>query len=146
MNSNLPPGVVLALLVVFAIIAVSYFVARKQQSGSRPRNRPPNAGAYLSRGRLRELTAQGIKVEAQRLHKAGAQWPEVLTALNPQCDNQTTILLQALRGPHMFNPGVALSVILHGCDVAIRKSSTASALVALQEANESMEKVTRFGD
>ena len=146
MSSNLSPGVILALIVVVVIIAGSYFVVRKQRSGTQPRNRPPNGGVNLPRGRVRELSAQAIKVEAQRLLKAGAQWPEVLAALNPHGENRAASLLQALRGPHMFNPGTALSVIIHGCDIALRKSSKASALSALQEAKVSMERITRFGD
>ena len=146
MNSYLSPAVVVALIVVVVVIAGSYFVVRKQQSGTRPRNRSANKGASSSRDRMRELTAQTTKVEAQRLLRAGAQWPEILTALNPHGKNQAASLLQALRGPHMFNPGTALSVIIHGCDIALRKSSKASALIALQEAKRSMEKITRFGD
>ena len=145
MNSNLSPGVILALLIVVVVIAGSYFVVRKQRTGTQQRNRP-SGGAGQQRGRARELSAHDTKVEAQRLFKAGAQWPEVLTTLNPRGESQAASLLQALRGPHMFNPGTALSVIIHGCDIALRKSSKAGALAALQEAKGSMEKVTRFGD
>ncbi len=46
----------------------------------------------------------------------------------------------------MFKPDTALTVIIHGCEVALRKTAKASALLGLQEAKRSMEKVTRFGD
>jgi hypothetical protein len=143
MNSNLSPGVLLAILVVFVVIAGSYFVVRKQQTGNQERTL---RGANQPRNRGREPSAHDTKVQAQRLVKAGAQWPEILTALNPRGENEIASLLQALRGPHMFQPETALSVIIHGCDIALRKSSKAGALSALQEAKGSMEKVTRFGD
>ena len=143
MNSNLSPGVLLALLVVFVVIAGSYFVVRKQQTGNQERN---PRGENQLRNRGREPSAHDTKVQAQRLIKADAQWPEILNALNPRGENEVANLLQALREPHMFQPGTALSVIIHGCDIALRKNNKAGTLSALQEAKGSMEKVTRFGD
>ena len=146
MNSNVSPGVLLALGVVVLVIAGSYFIARKQSNGPQRRSRSPGGVARQQRGRTGELSAHDTKLEAQRLLKLRAQWPEVLTILNPTGESQIASLLQALRGPHMFVPGTALSVIIDGCDIALRKSASASALSALQEAKGSMEKVTRFGD
>ena len=139
MNSSISPGVLLALLVVAIVIVGLYFFVRSKPSSSRQ-------GAALSRARTTVATARDVKELAQQLQKSSAQWPAILATLNPTSDGQIMGQLQALRGPHMFKPDTGLTVIIHGCDIALRKTAKASALSGLQEAQRSMEKVTRFGD
>ncbi|MCX7110906.1 MAG: hypothetical protein NTX45_12410 [Proteobacteria bacterium] len=141
MNTGLSLSVLLALFVVAAIIVVLYVVARRTQ---RAKTRTLTGVTRSNRAAIHSAT--GAKTEVERLLKIGAQWPEIVESLNQNNDSRIAVLLHAIRGPHMFNPRTALSVISHGCDVALGLNPKASALSALQAAKDSMEKVTRFGD
>jgi hypothetical protein len=69
-------------------------------------------------------------------------WPEVLSALNPSGDAAVAALLERIRAPHVFNPGLALKVIEAGCrDVGM----AASGLDALRAAAASTERVVGCG-
>ena len=59
---------------------------------------------------------------------------------------RATALVAIALGAWLFAPATALNVIHHGCELALRSSSHASALSALRAAGGSMEKVTRYGD
>ena len=87
-----------------------------------------------------------MKARTTRLLAIDAGWPQIIADLNPSGDADIQAELERLRGPHMFAPATALNVIRHGCELALRSSSHASALSALRAAGDSMEKVTRYGD
>jgi len=87
-----------------------------------------------------------MKARTTRLLTIDAGWPQIIADLNPSGDADVQAELERLRGPHMFAPATALNVIHHGCELALRSRSHASALSALRAARDSMEKVTRYGD
>ena len=61
------------------------------------------------------LSAADVLEEVGNLRRRSAAWPEVLALLNPDGDEETQHLLEALRGPHLFAPHVALNVLEDGC-------------------------------
>lgn len=93
----------------------------------------------------RRPSADWLRGEAGRLASAGAQWEEILSALNPASDVQVHALLMELRGPHMFVPLTGLRVIQVGCESALKLDASASSLAALREAVKSSDAVTTFG-
>jgi len=148
MNHGITTGVIVALAVVVMLIGGSYWLARRQQGqGPQPRARTPRRGAGSHRtSSTVPLSAAEAKAETTRLLAASAGWPQIVAALNPSNDAELHAELQRIRGPHMFAPATAIKVIHHGCELALRTSSRASALSGLRAARESMEKVTRYGD
>ena len=148
MNHGISPGVIVALLIVALLIGGSYWIGRRQQ-GPRTQRRPPTP----RRGAASQISifvvvpsAHEMKARTARLLATNASWPQIVADLNPSNDADIQAELQRIRGPHMFAPATALNVIRHGCELALRSSSHASALSALRAAGDSMEKVTRYGD
>ena len=142
----------LALLVL--VIYGSYFWARRRTgrpSTTRPR-RASSSGKRLARSvqaesaSVAQFTAAQLRVSVAHLSKANAQWPEIMASLNPQNNAALRGELERIRGPHMFVPHLALQVIHHGCEEAVRANQNASAIAAITAARMSMEKVTRYGD
>jgi hypothetical protein len=82
----------------------------------------------------------------RKLRRSNAQWPAILEQLNPTRAEPLATLLLDLRGPHMFDPGTALTVIEEGLQSAVRENASASTFEGLVAAKRSMEKVTRYGD
>ena len=78
----------------------------------------------------------------RNLRATNAQWPAIMAALNPSRDSKLAGLLQELRGPHMFVPHTALSIIEDAC----RANPHASIREILSNARGDMAKVTRYGD
>ena len=80
------------------------------------------------------------------LQRSNAQWPAILSALNSEGDPKIGSLLADLRGPHMFAPHTALSLLMSTCEAKLRSQPTASKQDVLVAAKASMEKVSRYGD
>jgi len=77
------------------------------------------------------------------LRTENAQWPTILTALNPRGDRAIAKLLVELRGPHLFAPQVALNVIMAGAQRALAANPGATALDALRESLRSTDTVVK---
>ena len=90
-------------------------------------------------------TAANLLEATQRLQAANAQWPAILSALNPQSDGALGKSLLELRGPHMFAPNVALNAIADGAERALKANTRASALDALRESLRRTNTVVRGG-
>ena len=84
--------------------------------------------------------------EVKRLKASKAQWPEILTALNPTANRRIDAILQRLRGPHLFTPHIALNVVKTGCIEARNKNSDAGYKMAMEEALKSWEKIGSAGN
>lgn len=119
------PTIILLLLcaLLFVVSFGIYFHLRR----SPPRHAPQN---------LLEII--------QRLKATKAQWPAIMTALNPRNDKKIQELLIELRGPHMFAPHTALNLMENACR-SLGQGANDSRVV-LRAACESMKKVTRFGE
>ena len=89
------------------------------------------------------LTAAQLLQEAKRLDSRNAGWPEILTALNPSNNKTVADLLFAIRGPHMFAPGVAMQVIQVGCEDVLSSNPAATSVDALTSARCSLDKIIR---
>jgi hypothetical protein len=146
MSSSLTPGVLIALLVVAALLVGSYLLARRQSEErqvsplKRQRQAPSN-----KRG-ANQPNAQTVLQVIKELQASGANWNSISLRLNPTNDAELAAELHAIRGPHMFVPATALSVLEQGCREALKNSPSASVRAALVAARRSMEKVTRYGD
>jgi len=139
---------VLFFLAVAAVIVFSVYSYRRDRRRSSQALSTPGASSRtppVSAGR-RDLSASEARDLVLALQKSGAQWPEIVPALNPRQDTQVERILIAIRGPHLFDPYTGLTVIRHGCDLALGRDPKASMLSALIEAKESMDKVIRAGD
>lgn len=148
MNHGITPGVIVALLLVAVLIVGSYWIIRRQQGPRAQRQSPPPRRAATSQRSIFVVVPSALEMKAQttRLPAIDAGWPQIIADLNPSDDADIRAELQHIRGPHMFAPATALNVIHHGCELALRSRSHASALSALRAARDSMEKVTRYGD
>ncbi len=97
---------------------------------------------------LRRSTArhapQNLLEIIQRLKATKAQWPAIMTALNPRNDKKIQELIIELRGPHMFAPHTALNLMENACRSLGQGANDSRAV--LRTACESMKKVTRFGE
>lgn len=87
------------------------------------------------------LTAVALMAEAKRLGAKQAGWPEIFDSLNPSQDKRVADLLIAVRGPHMFAPGVAMRVVQAGCEYALRSNERADSVAALQAAQSGVDRV-----
>lgn len=148
MLQALAPGIVVALLVMVAILIGSYWLVKRHEGAPRrSRERKPDPRPAIDRtGGRANRRASDVLADAKRLHASRAGWSDILATLNPSDDRAMAGELQAIRGPHMFAPELALQVIEHGCAEALRKDPNASAHAGLLAAREGMEKVTRYGD
>ena len=143
-----------ALIATLFLVAVATLVVFSVISYRRERRRlkqPPGASTGSARAASappgsRVLSASQARTLATSLQSSGAQWPEIVLVLNPRQDAQAERILVAIRGPHLFDPNTGLTVIRHGCDLALARDPNASLLSALVEAKESMDKVIRAGD
>lgn len=80
------------------------------------------------------------------LKRLNAQWTVIIARLNPGNDSEVYALLLRLRGPHMFNPGLALNVLESECEGFLKLRPLGTMREALVLAVRSMERVTRYGD
>lgn len=80
------------------------------------------------------------------LKRVNAQWAAIFARLNPGSDSEVHALLLSLRGPHMFNPGLALNVLESECEGFVKVRPFGTMREALVLAVRSMERVTRYGD
>jgi hypothetical protein len=102
----------------------------------------------LGRGGASSGGAVGEELAAliRQLRAANAQWPTIMSQLNPKSDATVSSMLNDLRGPHMFVPHTALNIIEDACMSALRANSRANIRDVLTNALGSMNKVTRYGD
>ncbi len=132
------------LYILFAIAAgvFAYTLWRSNHNAQGGRSaRPGNAPPQGSGGAATRLlqTVQGLQ-------RSNAQWPAILAALNPEGDMKVGAMLAELRGPHMFAPHTALSLLASTCESKLRSQPSATKYDVLVAAKNSMEKVTRYGD
>jgi hypothetical protein len=80
------------------------------------------------------------------LKAANAQWPLIMSRLNPKNDKKISKLLLELRGPHMFVPHIALNILEDASRSTLRANPHASLRDILDNACRSMKKVTQYGD
>ena len=145
----MPRNLIFALVFLAVFIAIAYVWARRRVDGKSSRRqtqRIRKASSHAGATSYAGLTAEQGKAAVAHLLKANAQWPQIITALNPQNDPGLAAELSRIRGPHMFVPHLALQVIHHGCEESIRANRNALFIAAATAARVSMEKVTRYGD
>jgi hypothetical protein len=133
-------SVELFLWVVLAIAVLAFVVThrRSQRGSAAPRASRRTAGGFSRR----PLSSSAMLERVTHLRATAALWPEVLSTLNPSGDAAVAALLERIRVPHVFNPGLALNVIEAGCrDVGM----AASGLDALRAAAASTERVVGYG-
>ena len=142
---NITPGVVFALLIVVLLVLGSYWFMR---SGNRPsplRGMPRTHGVQPATQAHAE-GAQQLQISLNQLHQTNAGWDDILQTVNPSGTANVAANLQAIRGPHMFAPALAIRVLQEGCRLALARNPKATVPEAVQFARESMEKITRYGD
>lgn len=131
-------SLVLAVLAVL-VAAISFYRGR---GPSQPTRRPPGTRPAAPRT-ASPSHAAALLVLLRQLDAENAQWTRILAAINPSGDRAVAVLLQELRGPHMFAPHTALGVMIEGASSVGPKASVREALAA---ARDSMNKVVRFGN
>jgi len=125
--------VAVAVAVVMVITWLALLWKRRQPLGS------------ASRQRSLRSAREGLEL-LHTLQTQGARWPAIMAALNPGADDEIARLLLDLRGPHLFQPATALSVMADGFESALQANARASMADALRFARSSMHKVPRHGD
>ena len=133
-------SVIIYAAFVLGIVAFAYTLWR--QSRQLKQGTTASRTTSSSRGGSQKLTAGAMLKLIPELRDTGAQWPQILKVLNPTGDQKTADLVQAIRGPHMFDPRTALGVIEDGCTAT---ASSAPGIEALTAAVDSMNKVIGFG-
>jgi len=73
------------------------------------------------------------------LQRVNANWESIFASLNPDRNQQVQGLINDVRGPHMFVPHLALSVLEEGCRGAVASNPGADRMAALRAAVKSME-------
>jgi hypothetical protein len=130
----------------------------KRLFGGKPREAPNVAPEGRTRGsmsaadlfpglgqatrRAAGMSAAEVLRKVAELQKAGAGWPEIWTALNPDGEAEAQRLLVELRGPHLFAPHVGLNVLEDGCRRALAADPHADRLAALRAALKSGRPIT----
>jgi hypothetical protein len=95
---------------------------------------------------LKVRSAKDLTVAIERLRAANAQWPEILSTINPKGKRSIERSLALIRQPHQFVPHLALNVIEDGCRRALARSPRATLKDALEEALRSSNIVIKAGD
>ena len=103
-------------------------------------------GVNTRRVRVDSRSARDLLARVRSLRGTEANWPQILSTVNPRNDRVAADLLTKLRGPHQFAPHVALNVLVEGCERVIIANQRASDIDALREALRRSEVVTKFGD
>ena len=142
---NFTPGVFFALLIVVLLILGSYWFMRSGDRRS-PLRGIPQSQSRQAASQLEAHGAEQLQASLSRLLHDNAGWNEILQAVNPTGAAKVAADLQAIRGPHMFAPALAIQVLQEGCKLALARNPRASSAEAVRLARESMEKVTRYGD
>jgi hypothetical protein len=124
-----------------ALVVFAYTLWRQSAKENKPTSTSRRPQNKFSSGSA-EVTAGAIIHLIPKLRDKNAQWPEIMEALNPNGEKRITELLQAIRGPHMFDPRTALNVIEDGCRTTAK---SAPASTAFATAVDSMNKVVGFG-
>jgi hypothetical protein len=73
------------------------------------------------------------------LQRTNANWEAIFASLNPDRNPQVQHLINDLRGPHMFVPHLALSVLEEGCRRALAADPAADRIAALRAALRSSD-------
>lgn len=146
-------GVIIGILiaVVFLILLIVVLVCTKQ--GSQVAEQA-NRRAELSRadyGLTTPLAAPVLSAAellqiVQQLQSAGAQWPEILAAINPKSSPPAQQALAALRRPHLFMPHVGLNVIEDGCRRVLARDAHTECQEALDEALRTAGIIVNYGN
>jgi glycine/D-amino acid oxidase-like deaminating enzyme len=158
----------IAALFVIAIVALVVYLVRRRKSGGNPdarsragsgskdfqrllqkgappppATRVPGHPATPAHGSRNVLTAAQLRDAVKLLGSRGAAWPEILGTLNPSGNKTIADHLIAIRGPHMFAPGVAMQAIQAGCEDVLRSSPAATCVDALVSTRRSLDKIVR---
>lgn len=105
----------------------------KPKEGSSAEIRPPSSRASSS------SSASEMLRRVLELQRTNANWETIFASLNPDRNQQVQHLINDLRGPHMFVPHLALSVLEEGCRNAIAANPAADRLAALRAALRSSD-------
>ena len=132
------------LYILFAAAAVVFAYTLWRSNHSARSGGSTRTGSARPRGA--DAAVERLLETVKALQRSNAQWPEILSTLNSEGDTKIGALLADLRGPHMFAPHTALSLLISTCEAKLRSQPTASKQDVLVAAKASMEKVTRYGD
>jgi hypothetical protein len=131
-------------VLLFLVVALLVFVYTRRRSAV-ALTPTSKSGAAAGTGR-QGLTGREALVLLDQLIANKAQWPEIQAVLNQANDPQIHQYLLRLRGPHLFNPGLALNVAQCECKRLMIEKPFVMFGDVLHSAVQSMERITRFGD
>ena len=126
------------LCVLVAALALAFF-GRDALRSVLPRSSPRARARAPAAESLPGMSAAWLLAECGRLAGAGAAWPEIATALNPDSDAQIDALLGRLRAAHSGTAPAILQAIEDGCRAALVDNAEASGFDALSAAARSSQ-------
>ena len=121
------------LLVLMAGLALAFF-GRDALRSLMPRSSARAKARAHAIASLPGVSAAWMLAECARLAGAGATWPDIAVALNPDGDSQVEALLGRLRAAHDGAPPSILKAIEDGCRSALADNADASGFDALSVA------------
>jgi hypothetical protein len=121
---------VIWLWILIAALALAFF--GRDALRSLITARPPRATrARAVQDSLPGLSSAWLLAECGRLAGAGASWPQVSAALNPDADAEVGALLGRIRAASMGEAPAILKAIEDACRAALHDNEAASAFDAL---------------
>ena len=121
------------LWILIAGLALAFF-GRDALRSLMPRSSTRAGARPAAIESLPGLSAAWLLAESGRLAGAGASWPEIAAALNPDADSQIEAMLGRLRAAHSGVPPAILKAIEDGCRAALADNAEASGFDALSVA------------
>jgi hypothetical protein len=99
----------------------------------------PKAGSSPGSPASSSSSASEMLRRVLELQRTNANWEAIFASLNPDRNQQVQHLINDLRGPHMFVPHLALSVLEDGCRRAVASDPAANRIAALRAALRSSD-------
>ena len=136
-------------VIIYAALAISLagFLythwARSRRSRPSKQTQRGSKAALAGSPPTVQINAATLLQQVLELRKGSAQWTEIFSTLNPHNNPRVHELLIDIRGPHMFDPSTALSVIETGCREVKPQSD---AITAFEAARRSMNRVLKAGN
>ena len=141
-------SILIAIAVIATVIMLVWLFSKrkKRRKGGAPRRIEGESSPLpfaIPTPVAERMSASALLSRLQLLRDRNAQWDAILSELNPDEDAEAQRLLTEIRGPHMFVPHVALSLMEEACKRVLAVSPNAGALEVLREATRSQEPFVR---